>query len=147
MADPKLYDLAVTDEGLETDEGLGTAVLLSLMTWARADAEDPVRDPKDLKGWFGNSYPDVPGDQFGSKLWICQTMPATPATLELARRYTLEALQWMIVDGIAEETVVELEIQTNVHGQKVLAGRVGIRRPSSLSLSWYRVWEVTLAGR
>lgn len=147
VADPKLYDLGLDgDLALETDGGLETAVILSLLTWRRADPEDPVRDAKDLKGWWGDTdgMTDVPGDHFGSKLWICMTMPATQETLELARRYTQEALQWMLVDGVADAVEVELEIQTNRDGQKVLAGRVGIQRPQSLSLSWFDVWEITL---
>lgn len=148
MSDSKIYDIAAGDFSLETDGGLETAVILSLMTWCRADAEDPVRDPRELKGWWADTdaFSDVAGDKFGSKLWICMTMPATQATLELARRYTSEALQWMLEDGIASEITVEMEIQTNLHGQKILAGRVGIQRPSSPATAWFPVWEVTLAG-
>jgi phage gp46-like protein len=140
------YNVAVdpNTNQLQVDEGLQTRVLISLLTWARADPDDPVPDPADLKGWWGDSYPDVEGRKLGSKLWIVQNMPATQETLQLARKYAEEALEWMIEDGIAESiSVDELEIQDRPGG-KVLAGRIGIQRPGNLALAFVEIWDVTL---
>lgn len=146
MAGTFLYDVSISDESLDTDEGLATAVQISLLTWARADDSDPVPDQTDLKGWWGDTIADVAGDKFGSKLWICQRMPATAETLELARRYILEALQWMIEDGLVEEIQLELEIQSAASAAPVLAGQVGLKRPNTSSLAFVRLWDVSLAG-
>jgi len=143
------YNVAVdpATQSLETDESLQTRVLISLLTWTSADPDDPVPDSTDLKGWWGDSYTDVKGRKLGSKLWIVQTMPATQETLQLARKYAEEALQWMIDDGLADSiTVDELEIQERAGGVKVLAGRIGIQRPGNLALAFVRIWDVTLQG-
>lgn len=142
------YNVAVNSvtKSLETDESLQTRVLISLLTWARADPDDPVPDRDDLKGWWGDSYPDVQGRQYGSKLWIVQNMPATQETLQLAKKYAEEALAWMVEDGIADSvTVDELEIQDRPGG-KVLAGRIGIQRPGDVALAFVEIWDVTLQG-
>jgi phage gp46-like protein len=140
------YNLVVTEsESLETDEGLQTAVLLSLLTWCRADGEDPVSDPTDLRGWWGDSFADTEGDRFGSKLWIVQNMPASAETLALAKKYTEEALQWMLDDGLVADISVELEIQDRPTG-KVLAGRIGLRKPEELAVSFVQMWDVSLNG-
>jgi phage gp46-like protein len=143
------YNVAVDPDtqSLETDESLRTRVLLSLLTWARADPDDPVPDNGELKGWWGDSYPDVAGRKYGSKLWIVQPMPASQETLQLARKYAEEALQWMVEDGIADSvTVDELEIQERPGGAMVLAGRIGIQRPGDVALAFVELWDVTLQG-
>lgn len=141
------YNIAVTGGlSLASDEGLRTAVLLSLLTWCRADAEDPVQDASDLKGWWGDSFPDVEGDRFGSKLWIVQNMPASQETLQLAKKYAEEALAWMIEDGLVAEVSVDgLEIQERQDGF-VLAGHIGLRKPNELTVAFVEMWDVSLAG-
>lgn len=143
-----IYDLSITGQALDSDEGLATLVQVSLLTWARASDEDPVPDPTDLRGWWGDAIADVAGDKFGSKLWIVQRMPATQATLELARRYVLEALQWMIEDGIVEEVTLTLEIQNPPTGGTgpVLAGQVQLKKPGEVAPAFVDLWNIQLAS-
>lgn len=147
MASPQYeYNVALDGQSLELDEGLQTAVILSLLTWRRADSEDPVPDKTDLKGWWGDSFPEVEGDFFGSKLWIVQNMPATEETLQLAKTYAEEALQWMLDDGIVESVdVTDLQVQDRATGL-VLAGRIGLKRPGQVAVSWVDMWKATLSG-
>lgn len=135
------YDLSSTSGGYETDEGLKTAALLSLLTDARADAEDIVPDPTDLRGWWGSDFGEDGPDEFGSKLWITETGLATQATLDAAENYIREALQWMLDDGIVETITVNLEIQ----GQ-VLAGKVLLDRPRNLGQVAIDLWDATIDG-
>lgn len=140
------YDLETDGEALAVSGDLRTAVIVSLLTDARADAADPVPDATDLRGWWGDSFPDVPGDKLGSKLWLCQNMPATQETLDLAQTYCEEALQWMIDDGIVESVAVTLEIQDAPSGPgKIMAIRVQIKEPGTLAPAWIDVWNVTLS--
>ena|SRR6185369_16505499 len=139
------YDLSITSEALDSDEGLYTAYQVSLLTWGRADEADPVPDPTHLKGWWGDSIPDVPGDKFGSKLWLLIGAKATPENLELGRQYALEAVQWAIDDGIVAENTCEVEMLDAPSG-KVLAGRILVRRPSSAAITFAVPWEISLGG-
>ena len=95
-------DIAWSDGGLQMDGGLATAILISLLTDALADEGDllPTADT-DRRGWWGDTYAELPGDRIGSRLWLLSRAKQTPQTLELARGYARDALAWLIEDGIA----------------------------------------------
>ena len=142
-----LYDLELDEddgERLKIDETLRTAVLISLLTDRRAEPSE-APDPSDLGGWWGDTYPDEPGDAVGSKLWTLAGRGRTPETLNLAEQYIREALAWMVTDRIvadAESIVVELEF-TSTHA---LAGRIGILQPASTAPEWVTTWQRSLEG-
>ncbi|HCN2736281.1 TPA: phage GP46 family protein, partial [Escherichia coli] len=48
------------------------------------------------RGWWGDSYRDRP---IGSRLWLLSREKATPDTLERARGYAEEALEWLKTAG------------------------------------------------
>jgi len=93
--------------GPEAETGLETAVLASLFTWRRADPDDviPAGDD-DRQGWWGDSYPFVEGDRWGSKLWLLHREVLTDLTVARARRYAEEALSWLVEDRIADRVIV-----------------------------------------
>lgn len=86
---------------------LQRAVVISLLTWRRAEPSDPV-DDAELQGWWGDSYPAEPNDRIGSRLWLLRRRSITPQTLRDAQRYCEEALQWLIDDGLV--TAVQVTI-------------------------------------
>ena len=136
------YRVTVDADGhLHTDEGLRTMVLLSLFTDRRAADADPVPDSSDPRGWWGDSYPEVEGDEFGSKWWMLQGMKADSTALEFAKAEGAAALQWMIDDGIVDSVTIECQLQ----GQ-IMASRVGLQRPADPSVLWIPLWDVALAG-
>jgi phage gp46-like protein len=104
--------------GLVMDDGLQSAVVISLFTDRRADANDlPTNAPGgDRRGWWGDSFGDVPGDRIGSRLWL------------LAREKAKEALQWLLDDGIA--SAVNVDAQWMDGRQGVLQLNVEIVRAS-----------------
>lgn len=104
-------DLKVAGPSLENDEGLETAVVISLFTDRRAREGDPL-PPGVLnrRGWWGDSFPDAPGDQIGSRLWMLAREKQLPSVLARAQEYAQEALQWMIEDGVARAVVVTAEV-------------------------------------
>lgn len=137
------FNTTVDSSGhLTTDAGLRTRVLLALFTDRRADPEDAVPDASDLRGWWGDSYPEVDGDADGSKLWLLQGMKAGPAAIEFAKAEAAAALQFLIDDGVASEITVEAEIQRGA----IMAMRVGIQRPNDPGVLWLPLWDITLAG-
>src|ERR1051326_6857103 len=120
MSDIRLYiaadgsiDRATSGADLSTDSALQTAVLDSLFTDARVESEDLPFAGASRRGWWGNLFPEVDGDEVGSKLWLLAREKRTTDTLNRAEEYTQEALQWLIDDGVAESVDVEPSYDTN----------------------------------
>ncbi len=83
------------------------AVLISLFTWRRANADDTLPDPKGFRmGWWGDSYPAVANDRIGSRLWLLARAKLTLTTVQRAQDYAEEALQWLIDDCVAARIAV-----------------------------------------
>jgi phage gp46-like protein len=136
-------DVSLDGAALATDEGLRTAVIVSLFTDARARDDDPVPDGGDRRGWWGDALPVEPGDAIGSRLWLLAREKRLSSVLDHARSYAAEALSWLIADGIAAEVDVIAEAQ----GEQTLALGVQIRRPSGPGrLRFDFVWEATASG-
>lgn len=94
--------------GLDTPEPLVRAVVISLFTWRRANPDDDL--PGDMKmGWWGDSYPTVSNDKIGSRLWLLSRSTVTADTVQKAKGYAEEALQWLLEDGVAARVEVVAE--------------------------------------
>lgn len=82
-------------------------VMTSLFADARAtvdELEDPGDDPR---GWWADGLDgDDPG-KWGSKLWLLERATTTQAQMTAARQYALDALGWLVTDGIASAVDVE----------------------------------------
>lgn len=104
MAD---FALAGADEphnrgGLRARAALVTAVIICLLTDARADASElPAGD--DRRGWPGDSFDFADGEApIGSKLWLLRRRAIDAAeTPRLAEDYAVAALQPLIDQGAA----------------------------------------------
>lgn len=101
-------DIKIEVAGADLDDRLQEAVLISLFTWRQAEASDPIEDG-DRKGWWGDSFPALPGDRIGSRLWLLARRAITPATLADAKLYTEEALAWLVTDGWVRGVAVTVE--------------------------------------
>lgn len=110
-----LYDQAATividgrtlSLGMTPDDPLVRAVIISLFTWRRANPDDVTEGRK--MGWWGDTTSDVTGDRIGSRLWLLAREKILPATLNRAREYAREALDWMIEDGLASRVEIVVE--------------------------------------
>jgi phage gp46-like protein len=80
------------------EAALTRAVVISLYTWRRAEADDPV-DDDELYGWWGDSYPVSADDRIGSRLWLLRRVKLTDATQRDAEYYAAEALRWLTEEG------------------------------------------------
>ena len=76
----------------------------------------------------------------GSRLWLLSRSKATQDTVNSARLYAEEAVQWMVEDGIAESVTAEAER----HADGVLAFRVEIVKPTEPASRWSDVWTAHL---
>lgn len=93
----------LTDQTTVADP-LPRAVIISLWSWRRANEDDSAAQ---VMGWWGDTYPTVTGDRIGSRLWLLGREKIINDTLNRARDYAIEALQWMIDDGVAARIDVD----------------------------------------
>ncbi|QUM72175.1 phage GP46 family protein [Sphingopyxis granuli] len=135
-------DLAFEVGRLVTDDGLHTAIFLSLFTDARAREDDRLPDEgADPRGWWGNAFSLVAGRELGSRLWLLAREKITAVTVERARVYAVEALAWLKDDGIVSGLAVEA---TRMNAQ-MIALKIVIDRPEGPSRQVYDfVWEASL---
>ena len=103
-------DLVVVGADVNRDDGLETAVILSLFCDRRAAPEDLPPEDTDLRGWWGDVDIADTGDQTGSLLWLIRREKQLPRVLTRARDYAQAALQWMIDDKVATSVQVDAEI-------------------------------------
>lgn len=100
---PPTFDLSIKNGDLELDDGLETALILSLFTDRRARADDPLPDPGgDLRGWWGDTYLPITGDLIGSRLWLLHRERDLKNVPNRAQLYDEEAVQWLLDDGVVE---------------------------------------------
>ncbi len=103
-----LIDVNMVIGDLAGDDGLETAVLISLFSDARATPDMiPEEDQDgDLRGYWGDL--ETP-DSTGSLLWTIRRAKQLTRTLAEAREYCERALKWMIDDKVADRVVVTTE--------------------------------------
>lgn len=120
-------DLSIEANDLAADDGLETAVLLSLFTDREAAPGDVLPEGEtDRRGWWGDAFPTVEGDKIGSRLWLLGRAKATPDVLSRAQEYAREALEWLVEDRVALKVDVTTEFLT---GNRGLGIAVEIYRP------------------
>lgn len=110
-------DLSIEGGDLALNGGLGSAVVLSLFTDRRAEADDRLpQTGGDRRGWWGDLTPNADGTRrrIGSRLWLLSREKRTPETLARAREYAEEALAWLVEDRIASR--VEVTAETTPEG-------------------------------
>ena len=101
-------DICVVGADLQADDGLETAIILSLFTDARVREDELPSGHTWRRGWWGDAVDDEP-DTTGSKLWTLRRSKATQEVLVRARAFCRDALRWMIRDGVA----IAVNVQTN----------------------------------
>lgn len=117
MADLRVTYNALTDEfdfdicrgTVFWDNGLQTAVMLSLFTDARARDDDEIPDgTDDRRGWWADTL-SFDGIQFGSRRWLLGREKQQDVVLRKLEEYDSEALQWLLDRGIATRVEVTAE--------------------------------------
>lgn len=134
------FDLELSGPDLETDSGLYTAVVISLFTDRRAEADDEIPDgTDDRRGWWADTYADNDGDLIGSRLWLLSREKHLPEIAARVKQYAEEALAWMIEDSICKKVEVTAELQNG----GMLAMRVQLTRPdkSAVTYRFDNLWE------
>lgn len=136
-------DLAIVDDDIASDDGLRTAVLLSLFTDRRAEVDDSLPgEDGDRRGWWGDEFSQVEGDRIGSRLWLLNRSTRTDTVLRRAEEHVREALAWMVADKVAESVDVTAEAVDSM-----LALAITIHRPNAdpASFRFDGLWEAMAA--
>ena len=139
------YDYDAGD--LYYDEGLETAVIISLFTDQRAKNDDTLPDENsdDKRGWWGDQISDIENDEIGSRIWLhAERAKTVEEVLIQVKQDVKNALQWLITDGVAAALEITTERQTNTSGLEILAMEVKIKRRNGNTIA-YRFDENWLA--
>lgn len=97
---------------LASDRGLASAIVISLFTDARAQADDvPPDGSTDRRGWWGDAVAPAQAPEgmpwfTGSRLWLLSREKQTDETRRRAEQYCREALAWMTRLGVADRVDV-----------------------------------------
>ena len=128
----------VSTNAVDVLDDLPRAVIISLYTWRRANADDELPASKKY-GWWGDCYAQIPNDQIGSRLWLLSRSKLTTETVNRAQEYATEALQWLIDDGVADS----VQISAETEGLSMLALQIRITRgnASLLNIRFIDVWD------
>jgi phage gp46-like protein len=115
-------DLSIVTDGVQTsalaaDDPLARAVFLSLFTWRRAAPDDQTDGER--FGWWGDNVSQYSSDQIGSRLWLLARQKLTTQVLNRARDYAIEALEWLVKDGVASRYDVTVE-RMGINGMAIL---------------------------
>lgn len=146
-------DLQFADDGADLlrEEGLETAVFISLFTDRRAKDDDPLDHPNDRngkRGWWGDQVSSYRDDKIGSRLWLLARSNTTQKNLNRAEFYIKEALQWMIDDGVAVKIEVAAYRWTLASSTDVLGFSVRIYKKDGQkeTFTFDDVWAAQYRG-
>lgn len=138
-------DIALAGPDLRINNDLETSVIVSLFSDAPAQPGDAV-DSNYTGGWWGNTFLGDTTFVLGSRLWLLQRQKLTQAVANAAKQYGMEALQWMITEGIASSVVV----QTQITPLFTLALGVAIYKPQVTPpevYQWQNIWDQLLPNQ
>lgn len=132
------FQVGTDGAGITVDPGFGTSILISLLSDARATDDDVVARPELATGRRGWAL-EVPGDAFGSRLWILGRAKLTDVTLRDAEQIAREALAWMVRERIAERVTARAERVDDQLHLRITIVRGRERR-------WAHRWAETLSA-
>jgi phage gp46-like protein len=95
----------------------------------------------DPMGWWADDHPDVPGDEYGSHVWVVHDRGKL-TTQDLRRTVIAseQSLAWMVADGLASRAACTAERVD----PDIVRLRAEIQRPNGDS--YQDVWEVHARG-
>lgn len=129
-------DLVLDGATLATEDGLRTAIVISIFTDARAHDDDEIPDgTTNRRGWWADrvapasraadSQDGRTPDRIGSRMWLLSREKQVPEVLARAKQYLAEALQWLVDEGVATKVAVTTWIERT----GVLGWQAEITRP------------------
>jgi len=106
-------DFEIAKNDLVTDEGLESAVAISLFCDARATAGDELPEGEtDRRGWWADEF--IEHGTLGSKLWLLDRKPPTEPNLRLAEQFAIDALDWMVTELVVSKVEAQVSFADGV---------------------------------
>lgn len=134
IAKDGFFDIEIIMGDISNDDGLESAVLVSLFTDKRVLENEMPEGSTDKRGWWGDIVSEFEQDQIGSKLWLLDRGKADQETRVKAQQYASDALDWMLRDGLAETVTVTSELVN----RKFIYLDISIVRPKASEIIGYR---------
>ena len=133
-----------TQPGLALDPSLASAVLVSLFSDARIDADEADRlGIDDQRGWWADSLDPADG-AWGSRLWALDRAKPTPEAARQAEDRAKAALGWLIEDGVADRVDCSALWRHTASGAR-LELTVRVTASPAAAVRFGPTWEATLA--
>lgn len=134
----------------ESLDDIDAAIFSSLFSDGRVTFEELPAGATIRRGWWGDTFPEVRGDKWGSKLWLAErakltTDPNVPGvSTSKLRRWATDSLQWMIDDGV----VVSLEVETEIVLGEARLGITTVRERGDDPRTYFydALWAAKLAA-
>jgi len=128
-------DWVVAQGDLATGDDLQTAIFISLFSDRQARADDDF-EGDDRRGWWGDTGSDYP---IGSRIWLLRRQKLTLAVANKAIDYAVEALQWLIDDGV----IASLSVNSQIVYPSRLTLEITYQKPGQTSntVNYFWVWE------
>jgi len=140
IADDFTSDL-VAEKNIEQDNGLETAVIISLFTDRVADPVDGFAK-SERRGWWGDSYSINEDEKTGSKLWMLSRRQITASLISQIETTAKNSMQWMLDDGVASKiTVKAIRLTSEAVGVKI-----DIYKPDGDVFHYESRWEALKNG-
>ncbi len=136
--DPGIFDLVIAYSVLDTVLGFETAIIVSLLSDARASAAT-VTIPSRRGGWVGNIETADTGRQYGSRLWTFNQARLTDGILNDISVAAQESLAWMIQDGVAK-SVSAVAVQSDTREATI---NIAIVTPAGTEERYSLKWRQT----
>lgn len=132
-----MFDLKIEKGDVVRDDGLETAVIISLFTDRRVTEEEKPYLANSKRGYWGDLFSEIDGDKMGSRLWTLEREKRTTEVLRRAEDYAREALQWMIEDGV----VLSISANASYDENKFLIIDLEIRKPLGNESRYQVLWD------
>ena len=135
------YDVEFENGDFKIDDGLETALIVSLLSDRRAD-ESQIFQPELRRGWIGDLVATLPGYKFGSHIWLSEQSRLTQETLTTIQDASEKSLDWMLSIGLILN--VEAKASIVVKDSTVLL-IVSVTSPDgSVSKKAFNLWKRTI---
>lgn len=135
-----MFYLFLDGADLAVDDGLESAVIVSLFTDRIALPTDPIPDGSpDRRGHWSDSFLVTIDDKEGSRLWLLSREKVRDEVLRRGEDYAREALKWMLEDGVAK--AIEPTAWTTGRGDFNLRVRIIKPDDSDVEFSYLNLWR------
>lgn len=125
-------DYALEQLDLVQDDGLDSAVIISLFTDRRAGRDVALQEGQDRRGWWGDTFAEIEGDEIGSHLWLLDRAKQLPAVMADAKVYIEQALAHLVADGMAKR----IEVRVSNPRMGILSAQIDIYKPDGTTTQY-----------